>query len=399
MRILLSNKFYYYKGGDAIHTLELEKLLRSKGHEVGVFAMQHPDNEPSDYAGYFPSEIDYTKRNLRNVKEQMFRPVFSGEVKRKFRDLLIDFNPDILHVHNIHSQLSPVILEEARKRNIPVVWTLHDFKLLCPRYDCQRDDKPCELCFTHKKYVVRYRCVKDSLGASMLAWAEARYWNREKLGRLTAHFICPSEFIRGKMISGGFDENKLSTIHNFLADDPYDPGLPGKADYYCYVGRLSREKGVETLLKAALDLPEHHLKMVGTGPLYDDLMKQYNYPHIEFCGHRDKSEVYEILSNAMFSVMPSECYENNPLAVIESLCLGTPVIGADAGGIPELITGDKNGVLFESGNQSDLADKIKHFTGNGTEKLSGRDIARQARERFSSQVYYDKLLRLYESLQ
>jgi len=399
MRILLANKFYYYKGGDSIHTLELEKLLRSKGHEVAVFAMEHADNEPSDYTAYFPSEIDYSKRNLRNVKEQLFRPVFSREVKRKFRDLLHDFSPDILHVHNIHSQLSPLIVEEAHKRNIPVVWTLHDYKLLCPRYDCQRDDKPCELCFTNKKNVMRYRCVKNSLAASLLAYAEAMYWNREKLGRLTSHFICPSEFIREKMISGGFDESKLSTINNFIVDDQYNLGPRSDVNYYCYVGRLSREKGVETLLKAARDIPEYHLKMVGTGPLYDDLIKQYKYPHIEFCGHKGKSEVYELLSKAMFSVMPSECYENNPLAVIESLCLGVPVIGAETGGIPELITMDLNGLLFESGNQSDLVDKIKHFTGNGTDKLSAKDIAKQAKEKFSSQIYYDKLLNVYDSLQ
>ncbi len=246
--------------------------------------------------------------------------------------------------------------------------------------------------------MVRYRRVKGSRGANMHEYTEARYWNREKLGRLTSHFICPSEFIRGKMISGGFDESKLSTINNFLVDDQYDLENQNNENYYCYVGRLSKEKGVETLLNAARDLPEHHLKIVGTGPLYDDLIKQYKYPHIEFCGHKDKSEVYELLIKAMFSVMPSECYENNPLAVIESLCLGTPVIGAETGGIPELITRDLNGLLFESGNQSDLLDKIKHFSQNGTDKLSAEDIAKQAKERFSSQIYYDKLLKVYDSL-
>ncbi len=173
MRILLSNKFYYYKGGDSIHAMELEKLLKSQGHDVAFFAMQHHLNQTSDFSSYFPSEVDYSLRNLRNVKKQLLRPIYSREIKRKFLNLMYDFKPDILHVHNIHSQLSPLIVNEAYKRDIPAIWTLHDYKLLCPRYDCQRNEEPCELCFTNKMNVVRYRCIKDSLTASMLAFTVA----------------------------------------------------------------------------------------------------------------------------------------------------------------------------------------------------------------------------------
>jgi len=398
VRILLAHKFYYLKGGADIHAIILEELLKSKGHQVAFFAMQHPENEPSEFSSYFPFEIDYTKKNYRNFTERVSRPLFSREVKRKFLALLNDFKPEILHAHNIHSQLSPLIVEEAWKNNIPVVWTLHDFKLLCPRYDCRRDDKPCELCFTDKRNVLRYSCLKNSFSASLLAYLEALKWNRDKMSRCTSVFISPSEFIKQKFISGGFPGHMITTINNFIPSEEFNAVPQQKEGYICYVGRLSKEKGVETLLKAATELPQYHLKMVGTGPLHEYFIEEYKRPNIEFCGHRNMTEVQEILSKAMFSVMPSECYENNPLAVIESLCLGTPVLGANIGGIPELITEDKTGYLFESGNMVDLKDKIDFFWQKGTQHMDTSRMAGQARERYSAETYLGKLLKVYEDL-
>lgn len=396
MRILLSNKFYYPKGGDCIHAFELEKLLTSNGHEVAFFAMQHRENLLSKYASYFPSEVNYSVRNIRNLSEQVIRPVWSDEVRRKFRLLIEDFKPDIVHVHNIHSQLSPVIVREAWLKKIPVVWTIHDYKLLCPRYDCRRDGKPCELCFKDKKNVIRYRCMKDSLTASLVAYLEAVVWNRRKLSEYTSHFICPSEFIRQKMISGGFNKDKLITINNFYKPGGTEKIHEQKENYYCYVGRLSKEKGVETLLRSATDLPQYHLKIAGTGPLESYFREKYASPNIEYLGHISSGEVQEILSGALFSVMPSECYENNPLAVIESLSLGTPVLGASTGGIPELIEVPNNGYLFESGNIIDLKDKIDFFMINGKQHFDTAKIANDSREKFSEELFYYKLLSVYQ---
>ena len=146
MKILLSNKFYYPKGGDCVYSLELEKLLIKNGHEVGFFAMDNPLNQESIYSKFFPSNVDYSNKNINNLSELVIRPLFSKEVKKKFKALLDEFKPDLLHVNNIHSQLSPIIVQEAHKRKIPVVWTLHDYKLICSRYDCLLDGKPCELC-------------------------------------------------------------------------------------------------------------------------------------------------------------------------------------------------------------------------------------------------------------
>ncbi len=399
MRILLVNKFLYPKGGDCIHAFGLEKLLKSYGHEVGFFAMQHPLNQFSDHSKYFPSEVDYSKKSFKNIVEQFLRPLHSPEVRKKFLALLDDFKPDIVHVHNIHSQLSPIVVQQAFNKGIPVVWSIHDYKLLCPRYDCRRDDKPCELCFTDKANVIRYRCMKNSLSASILAYLEAIIWNRKKLSTFTYQFICPSEFINQKMISGGFETTKLTTINNFFNTDNFLKDQPEKESYYCYIGRLSKEKGVETLLKSAKELPQYNLKIVGTGPLFQYFIKEYNYPNIEYCGFKTAAEVQELLSKAMFSVMPSECYENNPLAVIESLCKGTPVLGARTGGIPELITENVNGFLFESGNKIDLVDKIKFFWENGIHNINSNEISLAALTRFAEDAYYKKLMNIYISAQ
>jgi len=173
VRILISNKFYYNRGGGDVYTMELEKLLKKNGHEVAVFSMQHPLNDPSKYSEYFPSEVDINRKDLKNLFKFLIRPFGSLEVRRKFTALLKSFRPDIVHLNNIHSQLSPILAVIAKKHGIPVVWTLHDHKLLCPRYDCIRDQKPCELCFTDKFNVVKYKCMKNSLLASIVAYAEA----------------------------------------------------------------------------------------------------------------------------------------------------------------------------------------------------------------------------------
>lgn len=394
MKILLSNKFYYPKGGDCIHTIELEKLLLSKGHEVAIFAIEHALNLPTKYSRYFPTEISYASNSKQSLAEKILRPFGTKEVKQKFRKLMADFKPDIVHVNNIHSHLSPIIVNEANKKGIPVVWTLHDYKLLCPRYDCLLNNKPCELCYTNKRNVILNRCTKNSLAASLISYAEAKVWNTNKLQAITAKFICPSEFMRQKMISGGFAENKLVTVNNFKNISGWSTSISPKENYYCFVGRLSVEKGIETLLKAASKLTKHKLKIVGSGPLQEELIKNYSSSNIEFLGQQTSEQVNDIVAHAAFLVLPSEWYENNPLSIIESLCLGTPVLGAKIGGIPKLIDQNINGLLFTSGNETDLAQKINHIF-SGEIQFNYQAIADKARHRFSSDFYYNKLTGIY----
>jgi len=397
VRILISNKFYYNRGGGDVYTLELEKLLKKNGHEVAVFSMQHTLNDPSKYSEYFPSEVDINRKDFNNLFKLLIRPFGSLEVRRKFKALLKSFRPDIVHLNNIHSQLSPILAVIAKKHGIRVVWTLHDHKLLCPRYDCIRDQKPCELCFTDKFNVVRYKCMKNSVLASIVAYAEALTWNRKVLGNSTDEFICPSSFLKENMKKGGFESEKLRVISNFILGEKLSSVAQERKDYYCYVGRLSAEKGVVSLLEAASVMPQFELKVIGTGPLEGELKERYAQSHIKFEGYKKWNELKEILGYSKFMVMPSVCYENNPLSVIESLCLGTPVVGARIGGIPELIDEGVNGFCFISGNVEDMKAKIKLMFDNTT-KFNYHEISVGAINRYDSENYYGEIMMIYKNI-
>lgn len=388
MKILLSNKFYYRRGGDCIYMLNLEQLLKEHGHEVAVFAMDYPENLDTPWKKYFPSNM--------NKLMALTRPFGSQEVKRKFGRLLDDFNPDVVHINNVHTQLSPVIAELARKRCIRVVWTLHDYKPLCPRYDCLRDGKEiCEKCFGGDKSPCKiYRCMKGSRLASEVGYREAVMWNRERLEACTDLFICPSGFMAEKMAQGGFRKEKLKVLCNFIdtkkcRKDNYD-----KEDYYCYVGRLSHEKGVATLIEAAARLP-YRLKVIGGGPLSEELKikNEQLKGNVEFLGFRQWDDIKNIVGKARFTVIPSEWYENNPLSVIEAQCLGTPVLGARIGGIPELIDEGRNGMTFESGNTNDLTEKIKTMF---DVKFDYKGIADVAMKHYNAENYYKEIMKIYE---
>ena len=392
-RVLLVNKFYYPRGGDCVVVLNTEALLRDNGVDVQVFAMEYPDNLPTRYQQHFASEVSFGG-GLGNQWRAMKRTLGMGDVRSRFEAVLDDFKPDVVHLHNIHSYLSPVVGELAHKRGIRVVWTLHDYKLLCPRYDCLLDGKPCEKCFTGAKHnVLTNRCMKGSLPASAVAWLEATKWKRQRLEKNTDVFVCPSEFMADKMQIGGFASAKLKVLNNFL--DPVKlshyqtvDNDTMREDFYCYVGRLSKEKGVADLLEVASRSP-HRLKVAGGGPMEDELKEKYSdCPNIEFLGMLDAEGVASLLTHARLSVVPSQWYENNPLSVIESLCAGTPVVGAQMGGIPELIDSE-TGVTFQPFDQDALAAAI---TTSMTREWNHAEIARQAVDRFGPNRHLKTLL-------
>ena len=394
MKIILANKFYYPRGGDCIYTIELEKLLRRNGHDVAIFTQQFEENLDNDFSKYWPSEVDYSTKKVTNLLETLFRPIYSKEVKTKFQQLVSDFKPDVVHLNNIHSQISPIVAEISFKNNIPVVWTLHDYKLLCPSFSCLRDGKICELCFKKKGYVIKYKCVKNIIG-SFIAFLEAKKWNKIKLEKFTSIFIAPSIFMKAKMIQGGFSVSSIRVINNFIDDNKIVENTIKKEKYYCYFGRFSHEKGVETLLKVASKLP-YNLKLIGTGPLLVDLTNKYSKKNIEFLGFMQWEKLKEVIKKAQFIVIPSKCYENNPLTVIEAFALGTPVIGSNIGGIPEIIDKGKTGLIFEPGNEIDLINKIEYFFKKIDIYKCGENCIEYAKNHFRSSDYYNKIIKVYE---
>ncbi|MDR2776132.1 MAG: glycosyltransferase [Tannerella sp.] len=393
MKVLLVNKFYYRRGGDCTAVFSTEQLLRSKGHEVAIFSIKHPQNEFSAWEEYFAGEVRFTSTTIPEKLAAAVRIFHSGEVARKFNRLLSDFKPDIVHLHNIHSYISPLVAKIAHGKGIRVVWTLHDYKVVCPTYSCLRNGEICEECFRDISKVFRYKCMKGRRTDSLFAWLEACYWNRRKLSDITDLFISPSYFLKSKIIEGGFASGQIEVLHNFLPKKL--PLSTEKEDYYCYVGRLSVEKGVDTLLEAAGQVT-YPLKIIGGGPLLDLYRTKYPHRQIEFLGHVQPDKLYPIIQKARFLVIPSVWYENNPFSAIESLCLGTPVLGARIGGIPELIEEGKNGFLFRSGNTAELRDKIYDCFSYFTDTYDFKETAEEAQNKFGPESFYNKLMKIYD---
>ena len=395
-RILLVSKFYYTRGGAEVVAINMANDLAKRGYEIGVFTMDYPQNlSPENF--YTASQVDFSGGLIDKLKFAMRTMGYNG-IKSSFKKALQEFNPDIVHLHNVHSYLSPAVVKLAKEYGCKVVWTLHDYKLACPAYSCLNRGRICEKCFTSKMNVVKERCFKENLPASVLAYFEAVKWNVKKLQRYVDYFVCPSAFIKRQMLKAGLQEEKLKVVCNFVDPIKLDQlkraEIPDtRDDFYVYVGRLSEEKGVATLLKAAKDLP-YKLKLVGGGHLYDGFIAEYgNCDNIEFMGHQPAEKVAEILLSAKCLVLPSECYENNPLSVIEALCAGIPIVGANIGGIPELIDAEC-GETFESGNVEDMQKAITRVMAK--EKYDYNSIAKRSQERFSFETHFKQLKELYK---
>ena len=268
---------------------------------------------------------------------------------------------------------------------------MHDYKLICPNYKCLHNGKVCSLCVKDRNpiHVLKTKCMKGSFAASTMAYLEALVWNANRLERNTDCFIAPSHFLADLMIKGGFPSDKINVVPNFINHE-LPSGLPEKEDYYVYIGRLSEEKGLHTLLQVAESLP-YELHIVGDGPLKGMLPNCSS--HIQFLGFKNWNQLVPIAQKAKFLVVPSEWYEVFGLSNIEAQCLGTPVLGADIGGIPETIDVPSCGMLFEAGNKIDLEDKIKLMF---ERSFNYKRIAEVARERFSADNYYKEIIKIYE---
>lgn len=389
VKILLCNKFYYRRGGDCIYTMNLEQLLKSHGHEVAIFSQQYPLNEPSPWSKYWPTE--FKMKPSLHMFDSLLRPFGLGSVQKQFKAILDDFQPDVVHLNNIHTQLSPILAELAHERGIRVIWTLHDTKLVCPCYTCMRDGKWCEECFADKRAVLHHKCMTGGVLGSYIGYQEAKTWTAERLQQSVDAFICPSQFLANTMKRGGYEADKLYVIHNFIAEYKVKAVNREKQDYYVFLGRLTSIKGIYTLCEAASTQP-YQLIVIGGGDAEETLRTKYaQSKQIIFKGQLDWNEIKPLVACSKFTVVPSEWSENNPFSIIESLSLGTPVLGARIGGIPELIN-PSNGITFTSGDKNDLARKIEEMW---QKDFDYQKIAEDALSIYGDDSHYHNLLTMY----
>ena len=396
-KILIVSKFLYARGGAEVYSINLGEILQKQGHEVRFFSMRYPQNIHVNEDKYFAEEVSFFHSSIRGRLKAALR-VFGVGIKENYKKILDEFQPDIVHLNNIHSYLSPIVAKLSYERGIKVIWTIHDYKLICPTYSCLYKKLPCEACFSNKANVIFRKCMKNNLSASFLAWGEAVYWNKKKLSKWTDTFICPSNFIAQKMKQGGYPAEKLHVICNFINDEKakfiteLNPEM--KEIAYAYIGRLSEEKGINEFLKVAAKLP-YKLYIAGNGPLENELKQKYSSDRIWFLGHLSAIEIIKLLKRVQLSVMPSICYENNPLSVIESLCCGTPVCGRRIGGIPELLEGNTDNHLFS--NEAELISSLTEMFENSS-AIERQKLSSNSCKRFSAELYYQRWLEVIQNI-
>ena len=365
MRILIANTRHFKQGGDSTYTFGLADALRGAGHEVGFFAMAGERNEPDPNSDLFVSYVDFRelnqKKSLSSGLHVLRRSIFSSEAEEKFRRLVQRFNPDLVHLQNIHAHLTPSIVFAARRLRLPVVWTLHDYKLMCPNSHF-RIDTTGELCESCRpgSYLpaLTKKCKKGSLLASGMAAVEAyAHWGRG-LRRQVDYYLSPSKFLADKLIEHGWPAESVRHVPNFL-DAPAELPVRGPGRHFLFVGKLEELKGINTLLDCAPKVPQCDILLVGG---CDDPATRARLDHlpanVRYLGPKTRTEIAALLADARAVVMPSIWYENQPMVILEAFAAGVPVIGSRIGGIPELIADGSRGTLVEPGDACELANAI-----------------------------------------
>ena len=403
MRVLQIQTYHYFRGGDSTYMFNLSRLLEERGHEVVHFAMRHPENLPSPYADHFVREIDYPSLLARPTPAALVRvlgrSIYSAEARSRIERLIAETKPDIAHIHNIHAHLTTSILAPLEKAGIPVVWTLHDYKLICPSSDFLSRGEICERCVPNRfHHVLLRRCKRGSLGASLVAMLISLYDRATRVPSRIGRFIAPSRFLERKMIEGGFDRGRITSIPNFVYME--ERGTEPDGDYYCYIGRLSREKGVDILIGAAKRLGRGRLLILGDGPERPALERLAGEgAGIEFLGRWPADEVKATLRCAQFVVLPSRWYENLPFAVMEAFEAGKPVVASDIGGIPEMVEDGVNGLLFPVGDEEALARHIGYLLDSPSIRGEmGRRGREKAEQLYSPGYHYERIMEVYRKL-
>lgn len=386
MNILIANWAWYPSGGDWTYIKTVSEIYEELGHHVVPFSMKDERNLPSEYSEYFIDNINYRDlnqdRSFGSAVEVVSKSVYSSEAVGKLKALLKVVKIDLAHLNLIHHYLTPAIIKVLNEHQIPIIWTLHDYTILCPQSTFISNDKVCEQCRVGNFYRCAVnRCKKGSLLASSLAAFENYFHNFLNYYQYVDYFICPSLFSYNKYKSFGFFPDKLRQIyHTYNFESPEILGKPENENrYIVYVGRLEKIKGVHTLLQAMQFNTDIKLKIIGDGSeelslkAFKDL---HSLDNVEFLGKLPKEEVLLAIKKSDFLVCPSEWYEVLGLTIFEAMLMGKPVIGSDIGAIPESVIHGQTGLLFQPGNAADLSEKIQTLYNSSELSIMGDNAFR-----------------------
>ena len=361
MKVLMINKFLYPNGGSETYIFKIGEWLEKNGHEVQYFGMEHTGRCVGNRVNAYTSDMDFHGGSILSKLTYPIKTIYSSEARKQIRKVLDDFKPDVCHINNFNYQLTPSIILEIKKwiKNCRIVFTAHDYQLVCPNHMCNNPNthENCEKCLGgHFINCTKGKCIHGSTAKSAIGTMEAMLWNGNGVYKNFDTIICCSEFLKKKMDTNPIFAERTIALHNFVEKVEYKDVQ--KKDYVLYFGRFSEEKGIGTLIQAAKELPDVQFIFAGTGPLESEISGVKNIKNV---GFQKGAALEKLIRQAKFSVYPSEWYENCPFSVMESQMYGTPVLGANIGGIPELIQVGKTGELFESGNKEELKNKIREM--------------------------------------
>lgn len=397
MKILMVNKFLYPNGGSETYIFEIGKQLDRLGHEVQYFGMEHEGRVVGNRVDSYTSNMDFHTGKLAKLLYP-FKIIYSIEARKKIRKVLEDFSPDVVHLNNFNFQLTPSIIYEIRKyekkcgHRIKVIFTAHDYQLVCPNHLLMQPDKKlCVECLGgHPEQCAKHKCIHGSRAKSLIGSLEGWLYQHLHTYRMIDTIICPSHFMEEKLSANPDLKGRTVVMHNFV-DKTTVPDYD-KKDYVLYFGRYCEEKGTADLLWACKELPEIPFVFAGGGPMEEQVSQISN---VENRGFLSGQELVKTISQARFCVFPSEWYENCPFTVMEAQVYGTPVLASDLGGTPELVKNQVTGELYHGGSREELKEKIETLWKDRLRQMKYTKACQQAG--FCSVLEYcNELIELYQ---
>lgn len=399
MKILMVNKFLYPRGGSESYMLYLGEHLRKMGHEIEYFGMYDDKNTVGNTLGLYTQNMDFHSNGFSRFLYP-FKIIYSFEAKKKIMKVIDDFKPDIVHMNNINFQLTPSIIYGIKKRKIALVQTVHDYQMICPNHLLYNFDKniPCEKCVGGSHInCIKNKCIHSSLVKSIIGVIEAKFYSLLKTYKKVDLFVCPSNFLENKLLSARkYYKCKTKTIHNFIDKNKFT-NIDGREEpYIVYVGRLSKEKGVELIANTAKLLPQYTFSVAGSGP-DEDLLKGTNNIRLE--GFLTGDKLTKLMGNAKILLLPSVCYENCPLSILEAHSMGVPVVTMNSGGMAELVKDGVTGTLVNDPTPEGIASKIKETIENEDYYSILRENCKNEKDNILSvETYCDILVNEYKRL-
>jgi len=397
MKVLFANKFFFLNGGSETVFFQERNFFINNGYSVVDFSMENGKNISSPFTDFFVPNITY-KNNIGLIYkiQKAVSLIHSNRATKNIRSLIVQENPNIAHLHNIYHQLTPSIIPILKKHGLKIILTLHDYKLVCPSYLSLKNKKICEECKGQYFWKPFTTNCQYSYGKGLLLSIEAIFHKWKGSYEDVDIFLAPSQFMADQ-ISQRIPVKKIIVLHNGIDTKEYQSSGRDLA-YGIYFGRISKEKGIETLLKANNHIANPFpLKIVGTGPLLNVLREKY--PSADFLGYKSGQELHTLVANAAFVVVPSEWYENCSMVVLESMALGKATIGSRIGGIPEQIEDGRTGFLFEMGNVEELSEKMALLASDeGLRRRFGKNARKKLEAEYSLSEHCRKLEKIYKNL-